>query len=139
MLIRKGLGLPVEEPPWLDRPALSRITASSPHMLRPFDSYNAGKPYAEQVKPFNFFLSAQVAPFGHPQGVDPTRFHLVAPWSSKPWEWLDLPWFDLHSGREYRITTTDDFGASGRVLVKTYRDVLAAYEMHPEAKSRGVA
>ena len=98
-----------------------------------------GKPYADQVKPFNFLLSSQVAPFGHPQGVDPTRFHLVAPWSSDPAEWLDLPWFDVHSGTEFGITTTDDFGASSRVLVKTYRDVLAAYEMHPEAKSRGAA
>jgi hypothetical protein len=139
LLVRKGLGLPVEELSWFDRPALSQIRASSPHMLRPFDSYNASKPYAEQVKPFNFLLSVQVAPFGHPQGVDPTRFHLVAPWSSEPAEWMSLPWFDLHSGREFRITTTDDFGASGRVLVKTYRDVLAAYEVHPEAKSRGVA
>ena len=76
---------------------------------------------------------------GLPQGVDPTRFHLVAPWSSNPAEWMDLPWFDLHSGREYRITTKDDFGVSGRVLVKTYRDVLAAYEVHPEAKSHDVA
>jgi hypothetical protein len=107
----RGSGSRWEEPDWLDRPALSRITASSPHVLRPFGSHNAGKPYAEQVKPFNFLLSAQVAPFGHPEGVDPTRFHLVAPWSSYPVEWIELPWLDLHSGREFRITTTDDLGA----------------------------
>jgi hypothetical protein len=138
MLVRRADGLPVEEPAWLDRPALSRISASSPRMLLPFASRNAGRQYENQVKPFNFLLSAQVAPFGHPEGVDPTRFHLVAPWSSEPHEWLELPWFDLYSGREFRLTTTDDFGASGRVLVKTYRDVLAAYEIHPEAKSRHV-
>jgi len=139
MLVRRAHRLPVEEPTWLDRPALSRITGSSPHMLRPFARYNAERRYEGQVKPFNFLLSAQVAPFGHPEGVDPMAFHLVAPWSSDPKEWLELPWSDVYSGREFRLTTTDDFGASGRVLVKTYRDVLAAYERHPEAKSRGVA
>jgi hypothetical protein len=139
MHIRKELGLPVEEPTWLEQPALSRISASSPHILRPFACSNAWKNYEDQVKPFNFLLSAQVAPFGHPEGVDPTRFHLVAPWSSEPDEWLELPWFDLYSGREFRLTTTDDFGASGRVLVKTHRDVLAAYGLHPEVKSRGEA
>jgi hypothetical protein len=139
LLIRTELCLPVEEPSWLQLPALSRITASSPHILRPFAAFNAGKTYAKQVKPFNFLLSAQVAPFGHPEGADPSRFHLVAPWSSDPAEWLDLPWFDLHSGQEFRVTTEDDFGSSGRVLLRTYRDVLNEYETHPEAKSRGAA
>jgi hypothetical protein len=138
MLVRRAHKLPVEEPRWLGRPALTRITASSPHILRPFARYNAQSRYEDQVKPFNFLLSAQVAPFGHPEGVDPTSFHLVAPWSSNPEEWLELPWFDLYSGTEFRLTTSDDFGASGQVLVKTYRDVLASYEMHLEAKSRGV-
>jgi hypothetical protein len=138
-LIRKAMGLPVDDPPWLDRPALFRISASSPHVLRAFDKYNEGRPYGDQVKPFNFLLSALTASFGHPQGVDPERFHLVAPWSDDPKEWRELPWVDLNSGREYRITTNDDLGTTGRVLVKTYRDVLAEFEMHPEAKSRGVA
>jgi hypothetical protein len=38
-------------PDWLERPALGRITASSPAMLRPFKHVNQGKPYARQVIP----------------------------------------------------------------------------------------
>jgi hypothetical protein len=139
ILVREALGLSVEHPAWIDRPAISRITASSPHLLRPFAGLNDGRPYIDEVKPFNFLLSAHVAPFGHPEGIDPTRFHLVAPWSSDPREWLERSWFDVHSGRQFQLTTIDDFGASDRVLVKTYGDVLAVYRMHPEAKSHGAA
>ena len=52
---------------WLDRPAVTRISAASAAALRPFiASYNAGRPYAEQIKPFNFILCVHVAPFSHP-------------------------------------------------------------------------
>jgi hypothetical protein len=55
-------------PTWLDRPALSRLTVSSPELLKPFASLNAGKPYPDQVKPFSFLLVGHVRPFEHPGG-----------------------------------------------------------------------
>ena len=88
------------------------------------------------MKPFNFLCSAHVAPFGHPTGVDPTKFHLVAPYSKESGEWLKLPWRDVHSGELFSLTTEVPC-PPGYVRLKTYRDVLERYEFHPEPKSLG--
>jgi hypothetical protein len=88
---------------------------------------------------------AHVAPGGHPKGADPKRFALVAPYESDPTKWATLPWRNVydHDGPNYRIcgeTLISRGGVSlpqGVVGVKTYRDVLAAYRRHPEAKSLG--
>jgi hypothetical protein len=45
--------------PGLDRPAVSRYAATTPQLLGWFDRYNAARPYAEQVRPFNFLLAYQ--------------------------------------------------------------------------------
>lgn len=43
----------------LSQPAISRYTANTPKMLEWFSTYNESpRPYPEQVKPFNFLLSA---------------------------------------------------------------------------------
>ena len=75
-LVSEAVGQPIEKPYWLDRASLSRISVSSPHVWRQFRKRGS---YREGVKPFNFLLSAQITPFGHPDGVDPTKFHLLAP------------------------------------------------------------
>ena len=54
------------EPAWFSRPALGRVGINDPRTLALFKTLNKGKPYAAQVKPQNFLLSAQVAPLGHP-------------------------------------------------------------------------
>ena len=90
------------------------------------------------MKPFNFVLSAQVAPFGHPEGADPSRFHLIAPFEPDPRRWKDMEWTDLYSGRPYQITVRNDwYNRPNEVRVKTYREVVNAYRVHPEAKSLG--
>jgi hypothetical protein len=70
-------------------------------------------------------------------GVDPARFQLVAPYESSASKWLHLTWIDRYSGARYRISTTIDTGGPGVARVQTYRDVLADYRYHPEAKSAG--
>jgi hypothetical protein len=122
-------------PPWFELPAISQISVSSPHVLRAFHGYNAHRPVKDQIRPFNFCLSAHVAPFGHPEGVDPLRFHLVAPYSDDPRTYLGLNWVDRFSGDGYSVTTQDDFGSTGAVLLQTYGHVFARYARHPEAKS----
>ena len=80
MIIRKGCGLKTAALGFEHLPAIGRTTVSSPFLMKSFEALNAGKSYAEQIKPFNFLLNAHVIPFGHPQGVDPEKFHLITPY-----------------------------------------------------------
>lgn len=133
-IVRTALHLRVQRPRWWDRPAVGRISITSPLVYGPFARAQASTPYADRVKPFNFLLTAQVTPFGHPVGIDPQRFHLVQPYSTDPTRWADHPWVDIYSGDLYRIATgvTLDPMVVG---VKTYGDVLEEYATHPEPKS----
>jgi hypothetical protein len=133
-LISEALGRPIALPSWLDRPAVSRLTVSSPWLLRPFAPMQKGKPYPEQIKPMNFILSAHVAAFGHPDDIDPSRFHLVAPHTTDPRQWTKIRWTDVYSGRRYSITTTGE-PSKTRARGKSYREVLETYPAHPEPKS----
>src|SRR5262245_32355531 len=76
------------------RPAIGRITISSPAVMKPLARLNVGKPYARQLKPFNFLLTCHVRAFGHPEGVDAELFHLIAPWESEPERWTRIDWID---------------------------------------------
>lgn len=122
---------------WLDQPAVARLSAASSAALDPFRiSYNPGRPFTEQIKPYNFLISVQVAPFSHPAGYPPERFQLVAPWESDPRRWLELEWTDRYSGDRFRIHTVGP-PSPDSVKVKTNRDVLDRYRSHPEPKSLG--
>ncbi len=102
--------------------------------MRPLTKLNEGKSYPDQIKPFNFLLTCHVRPLGHPRGVKPERFHLIAPYETDSRQWLTKNWIDQYSGKEYRITTVGSYGGSETARVKTYGDVLVEYEYHPESK-----
>ena len=133
-IIRDVLGLSTQTLGFEQLPAVGRVTVSSPAVIRPFAKLNEGKPYCNQIKPFNFLLTCHVNPLGHPLGADPDRFHLIAPYESSPKKWLKLNWIDQYSGKRYRITTQDDYGARKIARVKTYGEILREYEFHPESK-----
>lgn len=135
-LLADTLVRPVARPAWLDRPAVSRLTISHPTLLRPFAKAQRHVPYADQVKPMSFILSAHVAPLGHPPDADPTRFHLIAPYTANARQWTKTRWVDIYSGGRYGITTAAD-PSRGTVRVQSYQDVLGQYRSHPEAKSAG--
>jgi hypothetical protein len=48
-----------------------------------------------------------------------------------------LPWIDCDTKSTCRISTTADTGGPGVARVQTYRDLLADFLHHPEAKSAG--
>ena len=73
-------------------------------------------------------------PFGHPEGVDPEKFHLITPYDSDPRNWLNKEWMDQDSKKRFRITTQGHCGSRRAARVKTYGDVITEYEFHPEAK-----
>ena len=85
--------------------------------------------------PFDFLLSCHVKPFTYPPDVDPEKFHLVAPYVPDPECWVDLPWIDQYSGKQYEITTEGFHGSRGVARVKMYGEVLREYEFHLGAKS----
>jgi hypothetical protein len=134
MIVRKACGLRTTRPKSWHLPAIGRTTVSSPFLMNSFESLNAGKPYSEQIKPFNFLMTAQVIPFGHPDGVDPEKFHLVTPYDADPKTWLKKDWIDQHSRKKFRITTQSHCGSRQSARVKSYDDVVTEYEYHPEAK-----
>lgn len=136
-IVREALGLPTELLAWKDRPAITRLTVSAADTFNLFREYNAGKSYADQIKPFNFMLAAHVAPFGHPEGVDPESFQLVAPYEMDARNWLNMEWLDRYSGQHYRVTTCGHYGTKGVARIRTIGDVVTDYKVRPEHKSAG--
>jgi len=133
-IIRKAMKLPTDDLPFSTRPAVGKITISSPAVLKPFAALNDGKPYAAQLKPFNFLVGTHVRALGHPVGVSPERFHLIAPYERDPTKWLGMDWIDQYSERVFKIRTRGQHGSRVAARVKTYGEVVAEYETHPEAK-----
>ena len=137
-LVREAFGLKLTGLAFAGRPALSRVTASSSSMLHPFDRHNARQADPDaRIRPFNFLLSANIAPLGHPPGSDPARFHLVARYERDPSRWLRMRWLDRYDagGRTYAVTTGP--AAGELVRLKSFGDVVAEYRGHPESKSLG--
>ncbi|MGI8309035.1 hypothetical protein [Saccharopolyspora hattusasensis] len=126
------------EPPWLDRPAISRYSVSQPSLLRSFDTVNAGKPYAERIKPANFIL------VGHAHPIQPTypgKVMPIAPYEPNAARWTELEWQNKHNpGHGFRVDTLGESDEdmlkieAGIVYVQSYRDVLNMYAIHPESK-----
>jgi hypothetical protein len=116
--------------PWHDRPAVSRSTISSPHLVRALTAFNTGKVYADQIKPFGFHLIAHPASF---ERNATNRLHLIAPYSTQPKKWHQQRWIDVHGARTHRISTR--LRNTTAVRARTYGEVLAEYATHPEYKS----
>jgi len=133
-IVRKNLGLSTKSLGIEHLPAIGRISVSSPAVMKPFKNYNKGKKYRDQVKPFSFLSTCHVKQLGHPVGVNPEEFHLIAPYESNPRKWLKMDWIDQYSEHTFRITTVGDHGNRWTARVKNYGDVLQDYEFHPEAK-----
>lgn len=114
---------------------MARASVSTPHTLRLFKALNAGKQYADQIKPYNFLNTAFVHPIERP--ADEERMVLVAPYQPDARRWLTDTWPNRYSGRPYRITVQRSGGriTPGIVTVNTYRDITEEFATHPEAKS----
>jgi hypothetical protein len=137
-IIQKSLKMPSQNLEFENRPAVGRVTVSSPAVIRPLAKLNENKAYPEQIKPFNFLLTCHVKPFGHPRGADPEHFHLIAPYNIRSLQWLKTDWIDQYSGNSYRISTSEHAGTARTARVKTYGAVLCEYEFHPESKCADV-
>jgi len=133
-MVRSVYYLPIHKLSFSNLPAVGRVSVSSPAAMRSFASFNAGKEYAQRMKPFNFGLTCHVRQLGHPTDAEPEHFHLIACFNSDPQGWLERDWIDQYSGNLYRITTEGHHGTKESARVKTYGEHLRQYEFHPEAK-----
>jgi hypothetical protein len=133
-----ALGQQADEPYWLDRPAVGRFNVSTPRLSRAFNRFNHGKPHWRQVRPFNFMLVAHSGALD--RGQLTSRFLLVTRYEKDPSKWTRLRWINVYDpSHSYNIRSGKAHSTPGSttVVVKTYRDVLADYRVHPEAKSLG--
>src|SRR6185437_4188091 len=108
---------------------------TSPKVMRALRKLNASKKHETRLRPFDFLLSCHVSQFGHPPGVDPEKFHLVAPFELDSNRWARMEWINQYDGQLYRIRTEGFHGSRRVARVKTYGDVLDEYAFHPGSKS----
>lgn len=121
-------------PAWFHRPAVARHGFSSPALIRPVHKAQLELEYCDQVKPFNFALTAYVAFGGAPEGTDLATCHLIGPFERDARKWANQNWFDSHSGTICRISCHP--GTSARMArVKSVADIIAQYGVSAESKS----
>ncbi|MGA5128811.1 hypothetical protein ACPCTO_03290 [Streptomyces olivoreticuli] len=106
------------QPDWLAAPAVMPYTVSSWTLYDSFRGLNDGKPYAEQVKPFNFMLIGTV----NERWNGPRDALLMAPYESAPRN--VKTWVDKHNPAASYVDPP----------LKTFRDVVNEYVTHPEYK-----
>jgi hypothetical protein len=117
--------------PALNRPAISRYSATTPELLRWFKTYNADRSYRDQVKPFGFLLSmTQKFAIDEPSVATHTRGRPRKPRGLKP-----IAPFDRAHEKAVALAFDRETGkpipATG---LKTYTEALAQYHLHPESK-----
>jgi hypothetical protein len=132
VIVRKSMNLQPRELFFENIAAMGRVTVSSPRILQSLEYLNKNKKYCDQIKPFNFLLTCHVRPFGHPSAINPERFHLIGPYELNSDKWAEMNWIDQYSGEVFKISA--DYSSRKTIRVKTYGDIIAEYEFHPEPK-----
>ena len=101
--------------PSLNFPAASRYAATTPKLLSWFRQHNAGRAYADQVKPSNFLLAFQIRPTGvHPAFTEITP-KPVAPYDSDPRKAAQAC-FDRDTGIPIPCGTPENLHGSARAI-----------------------
>lgn len=118
--------------PNFDQPAITQDTVTTPNKRAWFDAHNAERPYHEQTRPFGFLLALHVQ-----RGISANA--LVDATGRKP---LGLP----NAPRPISPFTRDPVEAARTCVdrdtgqpvaperLKTYRQALQRYHLHPESK-----
>jgi hypothetical protein len=75
-------------------------------VLDHFDSFNKDKPYAEQIKPFNFMMALSQHPF-FKRGDDTASF--IAPYEPNPSRWHGLPWLNYRTNEAVILAAPEEW------------------------------
>lgn len=114
--------------PEFDMPVVSRYAATTPELLQWFRDFNADRPYQEQVRPFGFLLALQAeqplfqSEVAEQSTTESKRPKPIAPFTKDPVQ-ASRTCFDRDSGE-----------AIDKEQLKSYRESLAQYHLHPENK-----
>ena len=111
---------------------------TTPHTLRAWKTYNQDRAYADQVRPFNFAMTAHPIRLKRRQPGTPST--LVAPLQADPEDRRHAKWVakDDHTGRHYTARTTNPaYHIPDTVPVLTYGTYFHEYRGRPEHKALG--
>ncbi len=128
--------VPLDYHPALDFPAVSRYGATSPHLLNWVRTWNAGKPYTDQIKPFGFMqsYSPRTGPFADmpdAEFVDPSqRGRPVTATNPKP----VAPFNQDHIEAMQTVFDRDTGLPIRPAVLKTYAEALAQFHLSTEDK-----
>jgi hypothetical protein len=125
-LLREALGLPRNNPVWLDLPAMMRIVLSTPHVLQRL---------GRSTRPFNFLLCPLIDPVaGYPAGVDSNHFTLITPFTKDRERWMEAECINVCDGKTHHLAS-EQSTKFDRAIPQTFGYVLRLYPCHPESKS----
>lgn len=119
--------------PKLAEPAVSRYAATTPKLLGWFRRFNVDLPYNLQIKPFGFLYSL----FGRPLGqfVDALVLDGARPKPRSLRPAKPAAPFDTDLSKAVALAFDRETGkAVQREALKSYRQVLAQFHLHPESK-----
>ena len=117
------------------RPVHSRYSATRPAVLDWFKRYNEGRPYAEQVKPFNFMLTFFARRQEDLTTADPTH-----EWVPKFEDMRPVAPYEKDIDKALRRVfdrSSDRLAAVPEKWLRTVADVLRDYHRQPEYKFLG--
>ncbi|MGI8483116.1 MAG: hypothetical protein ACR2OU_02490, partial [Thermomicrobiales bacterium] len=130
----KSVQVRLDDLPGFEKPAVSRYAATTPTLLHWFDRYNADRLYREQVRPFGFLLNFPRDPLASlsPPDALPDAAELAGLRSDAP---RPVATFDqdpaLAAERCFDRMTGEPVSHE---TLKTYRQALNQYHLHPETK-----
>jgi len=121
--------------PGFNRPAASRYHATTPDILKWFDVFNRGKGQLARVKPFNFLLSFSQSRQAAFDGNGEVVFGAKARPKKARGRLQPIAPFDTDIEQAARMARDRDTDVVVPYSdLQTYREALAQYHLHPEAK-----
>lgn len=137
---------PEPDPPsWADYPAVQKVAATTPDILRSLDPASLDprrRRRGRKMRPFNFALAPIVEPSYGDRCKDDEPHRLVGPFEHDPAKWTKLPYTCVRCRRRFRISTRDPFAGPpepGAIPVQTLGRYARAYIGHPEFKADDVS
>ena len=80
------------------------------------------------TRPNNFMMIPQIAPFGYPTNVDPTKCTLITSFTSEREQWMRAKCINIHDQRSRVYELTSEYDAR-RALIRNFFMLLESYQV----------